>query len=243
MINKRLRLQFVWFIALLSLLLSCLSLSWWVNAHFHYGYAPFYEFYDIGEHIQTFAPQNDYILGLDKLNKTEHLSLFNQISAAVHNHGKGLAEIEFIREGQPVALLHRAEVIHLQDVANLIDTLNSAAIGVLLFTVALLLYLFAQKRKPRVKAQLLCLLLLVAFTTLMLFVIGPTKVFYQFHLWVFPEGHQWFFYYQESLMSTLMKAPDLFGGIAAAIVVGALLLFGLCMWLLAYLYRVFKFRY
>jgi hypothetical protein len=36
---------------------------------------------------------------------------------------------------------------------------------------------------------------------------------------VFPEGHQWFFYYQDSLMSTLMKAPYLFGYIALALLV------------------------
>jgi hypothetical protein len=38
------------------------------------------------------------------------------------------------------------------------------------------------------------------------------------HVWVFPADHQWFFYYQDSLMSTLMKAPYLFGYIAVALV-------------------------
>ncbi len=45
-------------------------------------------------------------------------------------------------------------------------------------------------------------------------VIGPVKVFYALHELLFPDGHQWFFYYQESLMSTMMKAPELFGWIA-----------------------------
>ena len=39
------------------------------------------------------------------------------------------------------------------------------------------------------------------------------------HEWVFPAEHQWFFYYQESLMTVLMKAPDLFGAIAILIAV------------------------
>ncbi|MFN2223885.1 MAG: DUF1461 domain-containing protein, partial [Candidatus Promineifilaceae bacterium] len=33
--------------------------------------------------------------------------------------------------------------------------------------------------------------------------------------WICPPGHQWFFYYQDSLMTTMMKAPVLFAGIAA----------------------------
>mgnify|MGYP007022672661 CR=1 FL=1 len=37
---------------------------------------------------------------------------------------------------------------------------------------------------------------------------------------------QWFFYYQESLMSTLMKAPDLFAGIAVQIALLAVIIYG-----------------
>ncbi len=53
---------------------------------------------------------------------------------------------------------------------------------------------------------------------LLVLVIGRARCFYQFHVWIFPDDHQWFFYYQESLMSTLMKAPVLFGYIAAVLV-------------------------
>lgn len=242
MINKRLRLQFVWFIALTSLLLSCLSVSWWINAHFHYGYSHFYEFYDIGEHIEKFAPQNEYILGLDKLTKEQHVSLFNQISTAVHHHGKGLADIEFMLEGKPTRLLHKAEVIHLQDVANLIDKLKAAAVMAIVLTTLLLFYLFRNKRKPKLKVQLLCLFSLIAFIAALVFVVGPTKVFYQLHIWIFPDGHQWFFYYQESLMSTMMKAPDLFGGIAVSIFVGGLVVLLMLLAVFSYLYRILKFR-
>src|SRR5690554_1099562 len=88
MINKDLRTQFVWFIALWGILLSSLALSWWANAAVHYGYDFFYDVYEIGAHIDKFAPQNQFILGLDQLSKQEHVSLFNQISAAVHSHGR-----------------------------------------------------------------------------------------------------------------------------------------------------------
>jgi hypothetical protein len=60
-------------------------------------------------------------------------------------------------------------------------------------------------------------------TVLVLF--GPVNVFYKLHTWIFPADHQWFFYYQESLMTTLMKAPDIFGGIAAVWIVFASLSF------------------
>lgn len=53
---------------------------------------------------------------------------------------------------------------------------------------------------------------------LIVFALGPIAVFYWFHEQVFPEGHQWFFYYQDSLMTTLMKAPDIFAFIAALLV-------------------------
>ena len=56
-------------------------------------------------------------------------------------------------------------------------------------------------------------------------VFGFTDIFYYLHTLVFPENHQWFFYYQESLMSSLMKAPDLFAGIGLSLVVIALIIY------------------
>lgn len=56
---------------------------------------------------------------------------------------------------------------------------------------------------------------------------GAKKFFYWLHTIVFPADHQWFFYYEESLMSTLMKAPALFAPISIL-----LILLGLVFWLL-----------
>jgi hypothetical protein len=58
--------------------------------------------------------------------------------------------------------------------------------------------------------------LLVSFIVILL---GPTKIFYLAHEVVFPDKHQWFFYYEESLMSTMMKAPALFGPIALQLLI------------------------
>jgi len=49
------------------------------------------------------------------------------------------------------------------------------------------------------------------------FDVGEGGLFAWLHEQVFPPGHQWFFYYQESLMTTLMKAPHLFGPVALAL--------------------------
>jgi len=57
------------------------------------------------------------------------------------------------------------------------------------------------------------------------------------HVLIFPADHQWFFYYQDSLMSTLMKAPDLFAGIAVQIVLLALALY---VFILAGMHRLLK---
>ena len=65
----------------------------------------------------------------------------------------------------------------------------------------------------------------------LVFSIGPKAVFYQLHVWIFPGRESVVLLLQDSLMSTLMKAPPyLFGGIGAAIAGG--LFFGLALWLL-----------
>jgi hypothetical protein len=55
--------------------------------------------------------------------------------------------------------------------------------------------------------------------------VGWVEVFYAAHRWIFPDDHQWFFFYQESLMSTMMQAPDLFLYIGISMAILALLAF------------------
>lgn len=223
------KLQLLWFSALLGLFVSCLSASWLINAQFHYGYSLWYDWLNLGAHIQQFGPENYHKQGFEQLVASEHIRAFNEISNAVHQHGQGLADISYSYQNQTVPLLTQAEIIHLQDVANLIDVLRIASAVVMLFA-GILLWRLRRQSPPRWKAQLLLLLGFITLSTVLVLVVGAEKVFYQLHIWIFPEGHQWFFYYQESLMSTMMKAPDLFAGIAVAILAGALLL--LCFFLL-----------
>lgn len=233
------KIQGLWFLTLLGGFVTCLALGWLVQAKQDYSYDFWYDWYDIGAHIERFGPKNRHIGGLELLDKAGHVQLFEAISEAVHQHGQGLADISFNHGGQPVALLREAEIIHLQDVANLIDVLYSASLMIAVATLLLLTGLLWRRTAPRWKQQLFWLLGLLAVSVTGVLIIGPKAVFYQLHVWIFPDNHQWFFYYQESLMSTLMKAPVLFGGIALTISGSGLLFFTLLVLLLR---RVLRFR-
>ena len=128
-------------------------------------------------------------------------------------------------EGRRYTLLREPEAVHLQDVANLITFFNYlswVSIAVLMAT------LIAMKRTripaPSPLQMLAGLGSLLLVCGLILLIVGPTQTFYWLHTHIFPANHEWFFYYQDSLMTTLMKAPDLFGFIAALWVGLALML-------------------
>ena len=168
----------------------------------------------------------------------QHLHLFSGIVDAVHAQGDGLAELEFTDDrGRTKPLLREPEIVHLQDVANLIDVLSVAG-AVSLLIAAIGTFMLVRRRVViQWKQQGLLLGGLLAAVGLVLLIAGPTAVFYQLHIWIFPDDHQWFFYYQESLMSTMMKAPDLFGGIGATIGGLGIVIFGLYLLLVSRLVR------
>ena len=214
-----------WFVALLSSFVVCLYLSWNLLASQNYGYHYFYDLYDVGAHIEKYGPQNRHIHGFETTGREQHERLFAEIVDAVHHQGTGLADIQFLRDGEYVSLLRQPEVVHLQDVANLIDGFQMLGLLSTLVMLGLGGWLLMGRSQPSWKHQLFILLGLIAGATLATLIIGPKAVFYQFHVWMFPPDHEWFFYYQDSLMTTLMHAPQIFGGIAVTMLIGALLLF------------------
>ena len=127
-------------------------------------------------------------------------------------------------------MLRPPEIVHLTDVARLVDLLERAGVIALL---AIVLLVVAMRRKGTVLPSPFRLAIGsvagVIVAALVVVALGATEVFYALHRWVFPEGHQWFFYYEESLMSTVMKAPDLFGYIAVILVAIALTLAALLL--------------
>lgn len=197
-------------------LIALALVSWHLLAQFHFAYPSGYQLLDLDKHIAEFAPLNRYKDDFEFTAPEEHWRLFGEISAAVQSGGKGLGDISYtLKTGERTALMHEAEIIHLQDVANLIDVFYLTGIVCLLIWIGLITYAYYQKLKlPAVKKILLGFLAGFVLIAIIVSAIGPTAVFYWFHVQVFPDGHQWFFYYQDSLMTTLMKAPDIFAFIA-----------------------------
>lgn len=225
-----------------ALAISCLIVAFWlawqalVPVDFGYGFA--YQVMDIDQHVQHYGPQNRYRKGFATTSAMEQKRLFSGIVKAIQNDGEGLRNLFYTTpDGRRHLLLREAEVIHLQDVANLINLFDRVAWGAI---VLLLVTVGAMKLRqlpaPGIKQLLIGLAVLVGISSLILLIVGPTEVFYWLHIQIFPPEHEWFFYWQDSLMTTLMKAPDLFGLIAALWVGLALILlvagyWGLSRWL------------
>jgi len=211
-----------WTLFFIAHLVIAFWISWFLLAKWDFGYALGYHLIDSEEHIAEFAPLNLYKKGFDAASPDDHIRLFGEINHAVHNHGKGLRDIVYITsEQKKESLLHEAEVIHLQDVANLIDTfylVAASSLGLFILLMAL-----AKLKKIPIPAPRKIIFGFIAglvILTIIILLIGAKKVFYWAHTVVFPPENQWFFYYQESLMTTLMKAPDLFAFIALLLLIG-----------------------
>jgi len=223
-IFKHLAARLSWLLYALICIWLGLFLSWWLSACFDYGYPFWYEVLDIKAHINEYAPQNPEKPGFAQLPPEYHHRAFAQISRAVHNDGTGLAQIHYLGPaGGQIRLLNRDEINHLRDVARLLDggVLVSVAMALLWLPVA---WLSRRLGTPSGRVRILTCVALALVVLIPLGFAGPEAVFNTLHEWIFPPEHPWFFYWQESLMSTLMKAPVLFGGLAVQIALPGLLL-------------------
>ena len=231
-----------WVLYSLCGLIIAFLLSWLILAKFNFGYAWLHDTLKIQQHAEKYGPQNRYRKNFQFTNKQEKVRLFAQINSSIHNHGTGLSAIKYKhKNGRELGtLLHHAEIVHLKDVANLLDTLKVMA-AIAFSTWAILVILFWRRTipQPNFKQQIIGITAFVALASLLVILMGPVTVFYAFHEWIFPENHKWFFYYQESLMTILMKAPDLFGAIALFLTGLALIFF---IAINAATYQAFQFR-
>jgi hypothetical protein len=220
--------------------LASLWLAWRALAWVDFLYPVFYPLLDIQGHIEEFGPQNRYKTGFETTTPAEHQRLFAAIVTAIHESGRGLEAVTYHDPaGRPIdTLLREPEIGHLRDVARLIDAI--APVGWLAAAWSLLhLGLLGWRRwpVPRLRRLLGASLVATIVVVLVVLVIGARRVFYWLHDLVFPPDHPWFFFYQESLMTTLMKAPDLFGAIAAALLLLGLALYAGLLWLATRLSR------
>ncbi|MGB3622884.1 MAG: DUF1461 domain-containing protein [Ketobacter sp.] len=212
-----------------SLLIVSLWSAWQLAAWADFGYTSGYRLLNIEQHIQTYGPQNRYKPDFQLTAPSQHKRLFSDIADAVQHGGRGLESISYQTiKDETHTLLRKPEVVHLQDVANLISLCNRIAIFSIMVLIIMLLYYRKQGLSPPKPTQIaLGSIIVLCLMGLALFIIGPTQTFYWLHTKIFPDNHQWFFYYQDSLMTTLMKAPDLFGFIAGVWAVIAILVFAL----------------
>lgn len=207
---------FLWLLYILATGWLAISLAWSVYARFDYGYGFWYDQLAIGAHIQRYVPKHPDKADFAQLPKTQHVAAFRQISKAVHGRGADLASLRYQVNGVGRPLLDQAEVLHLQDVARLLRLAGWATWPVLVLWVVLAWYLGRQPLPSwRFRAGISAGLVVVG--AVLLAVLGAKQIFYTLHVWLFPPEHQWFFYWELSLMSAMMKAPDLFGGIAVVL--------------------------
>lgn len=212
----------------ISCMIIALQLSWYVLGQMNFSYGFWHDRTSIAWAIDTYGPANRQgHTGFEKTTKAERERVFAEIAKSVRSSGAGLEQIQFRVEGEADrVLLTQDEVLHLQDVAKLIDLAPFAVVPAWLGLFGVIIYSLRKNLPmPSVRIQLASLAFVSAVIGIILAVIGPKAVFTQLHIWVFPPQHKWFFYYQDSLMSTMMHAPVLFGGIAAQWAVFASLIF------------------
>lgn len=212
-----------------------LGLSWAILFKCNFFYSFWHDYGGLKETIEYFSPKNQHISNFENTTTTERNLVFQKISSAVHFSSDDLANISFTtKQGITKILLHQREVIHLQDVSKLINILM-AIIALMTLVWSYLLWYFKQHAQllPSFKTQCSQLVLTIVLVLVLILTLGATEVFYWLHEVIFPAGHQWFFYYEDSLMSTLMSAPDLFGWIAIEWLVLFITVFYLLQWLTA----------
>ena len=227
--------QLTWCVFALTLLVFSLGVSWQVSKSTNFLYNFWYQTLHINEVVLKNVPKNtqgkrDFPVNNIKL----HENKFADIVQAIHQQGHGLANISYVNNRSVVKpLLTKGEVLHLEDVANLLGLVEKVWWGSLLFlcgwliVYALLVEQLSVKsvrKMPTGQQKLISLLGFILLLVVALSIWGFTEVFYYLHTVIFPAEHQWFFYYQDSLMATLMKAPDIFSAIAGQLFVVALLL-------------------
>ena len=222
-----------WPIFFISQLIALALISWHLAAKINFAYPIGYKLLKLDQHIAEFAPLNRHKDDFEFTDASEHWRLFSETCASIQNHGKGLADIQYqLSNGKLTSLMHQDEIIHLQDVANLIDKFYFIGTISFIIWIAGLFFIYIKKPiPPSTKKVIVWFLAGVGLATAIIILIGSKEVFYWLHVQIFPEGHQWFFYYQDSLMTTLMKAPDIFAFIATLLLSLLTALWVLCSFL------------
>jgi len=211
----------------------CLVLSWHFLSKANFFFDTLYDMHQIESHIAEFAPQNrQNRINFELTSKNERIRIVGKILRTVNSKGVGLETIKYFNtDGVPVNLfLTLAEVEHLEDVSVLVHFMNSIAF--ILIIIFIIIFSLAWRYKTTTPSLLMLTCNMVGFVIIAtgcIIFIGPQIVFNELHEWVFADKSEWHFYYQDSLMTTLLKAPDTFATMAILMTAIALI-----FWLLIF---------
>lgn len=231
-----------WPLIFISAIVVSALIAWHLIAQANFAYKALYSALEIDQHIQRFGPTNHYKVGFEKTDTEQHIALFGHIVDAIQHKGHGLSDIRYdygittpngTTEIITEQLLRTPEITHLEDVSRLIDGFYWAgAIGFLLLCVAITLCRKGYLTWPGWMSILGGVVIITGGLGWILYSQGFVRVFYWLHEQIFPDGNEWFFFYQDSLMTTLMKAPDLFAYIAAIWGVVSMIIFPVVIYII-----------
>ena len=212
------------------LLAVCLMLSWRALSETNFFFSQIYEYNGIEEQIAKYGPQNRNRNDFETTTKSERAKIFEEIVRSVNNGGQGLEDMCYRDASGKIidTFLTQPEIDHLNDVARLITHLS----GILSYLAAILGFLVMVFwigkswknieiwRPYTVAKSFLSMLALLLVCCGMVLAVGPQRVFYALHEWIFAGMAPWHFYFQESLMTTMLTEP-LFGSISILLMVSA----------------------
>lgn len=230
------------FLFCFSLFYVSVFIAWQALSLVDFGYSALYGRLDIAEMSKKYPLQNE---DLNKrffafTDRAEHERLFGEIVRSINSGGKGLEDIAFNIEQteQPFTLLNYEEVLHLMDVADVVLYFKLLAYFFILAAVFSFIAMLNLRIPPvRIRAAIPATFGFIGASFVVLLIVGPKNVFYFLHEVIFKEN-KWFFYYQESLMTVVMHAPDIFGWIAAMLVVFGFAVYCILLYSSGYIYRV-----
>lgn len=231
--------SFLWLSIYPILLILSFYIAWIFLSNQNFLYQFWYDNTKLESFIEFYAPQNRFKPDFSLTNREERIRIFSEIVVSINNNGEGLEKIYFYNPDQHLLgqVLNQAEIEHLNFVAKIINIFFMISyVGFFILLMIFSLLLVRKTKMPDFKKILSTYLIATLIISLFVFIIGPDQVFIFLHELFFPKGHQWFFYYQESLMTTLMMAPDLFAYFAVTWIGFALFIFFLLSFFIIKIY-------
>lgn len=216
-----------------ALLIACVLLSWHFLSKVNFFFYHIYEYNNLQDHIDKYAPQNRNRSNFEDTKKEERVRIFGEMVTAINNNGVGLNDIEYkVSSGEKIdSFLTGPEVKHLVDVSGLVSRANKIGIiiscSILVFYILCLIFKFKSGksfwRPGGVFVSFINICTISLISAAAIFVIGSREAFHKFHELFFAGKSQWYFYYEDSLMTTLLPEP-VFGSISILLFIGAFIL-------------------